>query len=222
MSLQVQNGGRQVAEVDSIKFLGIALDKHCTWRDHIDNVCNRINRYSYVLWRLANVSTLKTALMAYHGYVASILTYGVVMWGNSPDIQRAFVAQKRCIRALFKVSSTTSCKPLFQKLNVMSLPCIYIYEMCKFVRMHPYLFDANKNVLSGNYKLRRPNDLMFPKMRTTLFSNNCYAMAIRIFNKLPNELKMLPLHKFKIELRTRLIRKCFYNVKEYLDNTKPL
>jgi hypothetical protein len=39
------------------------------------------------------------------------------------------------IRLIANISSTTNCKPYLKKLKIMTLPCIYIYEILLYIKM---------------------------------------------------------------------------------------
>lgn len=186
------------------------------WKPHINEVCCKLNRFSYVLWRLVNTTDLKTTLLAYHGYVASVLRYGIAVWGNSIDMGRTFLAQKSCVRSICKIPQRTSCKPHFIRLRLLTLPSIYLYEICHFVKGNTNLFQRNCDV-TNDYRGRYPNKLVLPVISSTLYDHSSYPMAVRIFNKLPDEIKQLPLPIFKNRLRNYLIDKGYYSVKEYLD-----
>ena len=93
--LKINYCNEKVEEVDDTKFLGIMLDKNCNWKAHIIHVCNKLDRFVYALKRLRQVSSIQTALCAYHGYVASTLKYAVILWGNSVDVEKAFKIQKK-------------------------------------------------------------------------------------------------------------------------------
>ena len=40
----------------------------------------------------SNIETLK---MIYHAYFHSIMKYGLIFWGNSPDAKKVFLLQKK-------------------------------------------------------------------------------------------------------------------------------
>lgn len=168
------------------------------------------------MWRIPKITNKATALKAYHGYVASNLRYGILLWGNSVSINKAFVAQKRCIRAICNVSTETSCKPLFNELQLLTLPSIYIQEVSLFVKSHMHLFKKKKDQV--NFNFRYPNRLILPLSRTVARSKNMYHMCIKIYNNLPNDLKNLTLSRFKGQLQKWLIKNCFCSVQEYLNN----
>ena len=41
-------------------------------------------------------------------------------------------------------------------------------------------------------------------------------MTSLIYNKLPDDIKQLPIHQFKKKLHSLLINRCYYDVKDYL------
>jgi hypothetical protein len=58
-----------------------------------------------------------------------LLEYGILFWGNCRNVKKVFKLQKRVIRLIANISSTTSCVPYFKKLKIMTLPYLYIYEI---------------------------------------------------------------------------------------------
>lgn len=213
LTLLINN--ESIMECDETEFLGIVIDSQCSWKKHINKVCTKINRFVYALWRLKTQINQKAALTAYHGYVASNLKFGLLIWGNSTDLNKAFISQKQCIRAICDVPPLTSCKQLFPKLNLLTLPSLYILECCTFVKNHPYLFIQADD--HSNRSVRHRGKLILPKMRTHQYNKNCYPSCIIIYNKLPHSLTELNINIFKRKLFNWLKIKCFYSVKEYLN-----
>lgn len=211
---KVNYEGEEISESNSITFLGIILDHTCSWTPHIDLLNSKINRFVYALWKLSSITDRRTALLAYHGYVASLLRYGLILWGNGVKCNNVFIAQKKCLRAIFNVPPWTPCTPIFREYKLLTVPCLYIFEMCKFVKTHLNLFPKFEEIykFSGRHKHR----LAHPKTRSALCSRNCYVMATKVFNKLPNEIRELNGDLFNRKLFNLLVDKCFYTIKDYL------
>lgn len=94
-SVHIKINDESIEETDSIKFLGITLDKYCNWKKHIMNICSKLSGFVYAIKKLRTLSDKKTALIVYYGYVESILRYGLIIWGNSTDAHKAFIVQKK-------------------------------------------------------------------------------------------------------------------------------
>lgn len=155
--------------------------------------------------------------MAYHGIAASLLRYGIIFWANSPDFQQVFKAQKRCIRSMFRICTTDSCKPYFVQHRILTLPSIYILEIALFVKKNPQLFPRLSDTVVRN---RRDNTrLRIHGSKTELMRKSIFCMGPNIYNKLPTELKTLNIMLFKKRLKNILVNKCYYNVKDYLNDS---
>lgn len=215
IDINYQNTTGVIENVNTTKFLGIQIDNYLNWKAQINGIVAKLDRFVYALNRIRQIASKTAALQAYHGYVASVLRYGVILWGNSVDTIKAFKAQKKCIRSVCGAGYLDSCKPLFKALNVLPLPCLYIFEMGIFVKKYQNLFASNKDY---EYRGRRDNDLRIPSQRLKLYSQNAYCMAIRIYNKLPRDIKTLTLYKFKNKLFTFLMEKMYYSVKDFLED----
>lgn len=212
LQLDIKYKNESIDSVSSTKFLGIQVDQYCNWKEHIENVCSKINKFVYVLRRLSKTTDNKIAMMAYHGYVASNLRYGIVIWGNSTMLNKLFLTQKRCIRAIAGLAPWESCRPIFKDMHVLPLPCIYIYEIAIFVKKHQHLFVISK-------RSRNPNRLDIETvMKTGLYQRNCYGMCVRIYNTIPNGLKEKSFNLFKRELFVLLLRGCYYTVEDFLND----
>lgn len=152
-------------------------------------LCKKLSSSAFVLYRLSSIVNDKALLTAYYGIVESHLRYGVIFWGNSTDRDIAFKAQKRCLRSMFKLKSTDSCVPYFKQYKILTLPCIYIFEVAMFVKQNPSRFQRLADVCPRN---RRDNSkLCIVSCQTSLKRNSIYCMAPIIYNKLPNAWKDL-------------------------------
>lgn len=217
--LNINFDGQIIEHVATTKFLGITLDSNCGWKQHIEGLCSKINRFIFVLRRVSQVVSREVAITAYNGYVSSSLRYGIIMWGNSGDSVGAFILQKRCIRSIFGLKQLDSCRPYFKKYRLLTLPCLYIMEVSIFVHKHKNLFQQNCEASTRLLRNQYRNKLYKPPSRLQLVSKNSFIMCIQIYNKLPEMLKEMKFNKFKNCLKTWLTERCFYTVKEFLDGT---
>lgn len=210
LSMDINYLSTKIEEMETMKFLGLYIDNNISWKSHIEHICNRLNQYSYALYRLSKVVNQSAVKTAYTAYVDSILRYGVIFWGNSTDKLRAFRAQKQCIRATFGLKQMDSCRPYFVDYRLLTLPSLYIYECAIFVRYNLNMFS---------YRTRaRHNDQLCTKMcKTTFFSRNVVSMVIQVYNKVPISIRQTEdMRLFKEELKGFLIDRCYYTVSDYL------
>lgn len=192
------------------KFLGISVDHKLTWRNQIDTICKKLHQFSYVLYNLRKIVNEPVVLTAYQAYVTSTLRYGIIFWANSVDRELVFKAQKRCIRSLCGIQQLDSCKPYFKKLRILTLPCLYIFEIVLFVKGNSQLFQQFKSI-------RLRNKINSLPSKTALFRKSIFGMAPKIFNKIPNELRNTDdMISFKSKLFKFLVDKAYYSISEFL------
>lgn len=175
-------------------------------------MCAKINKFVYALRTIKRVTSIKTALIVYHSYVGSIIRYGILLWGNSSDMHRAFVAQKKCLRAIWEMEQVESCRPVFKKHKILTLPSLYILETVMFVRKHYSFFEQRDN---SNRRVATQRPLVMPRPRLELYKRNCAYMTCKIYNKLPTFLLEQYGDMFQKALKDWLLVNCFYSIEEF-------
>lgn len=205
-----------INQVDATRFLGLIIDKKLNWKPHIEGLSKRVSSLAYALHRLSSTVNTGALLTAYHGMVESILRYGLIFWGNSTNKDIIFKLQKRCLRAMFKIKVTDSCRPLFFKHKILTLPSLYIIEIALFVKNNPHLFPRLSDAVSRN---RRDNTrLQSHPVRTALMQKSVVSVAPKIYNKLPKLYKNLNIQSFKNKIKMLLISKCYYSLDEFFND----
>ena len=122
--------------------------------------------------------------MVYFSYFHSIMSYGIIFWGNSYSSINIFRVQKRIIRIMTKSNKRDTCRPLFKKLGILPLPSqyiyIYIYSLLLFVVTNKNLFSLNSQIHSI-YTCHRDN-LHLPQKGLTLVQNGVTYSGCKIYN----------------------------------------
>jgi len=77
-------------------------------------------------------------------FLHSHLQYGLICWGNSVLAITVFPTQRKIIRAMLGFRYLKSCHELFAKLDILTLPSLYIYECSKFYRKHTHYFTQKQ------------------------------------------------------------------------------
>jgi len=68
-----------------------------------------------------------TLKMIYYSYFHSVMTYGLLFWGNSPDSIKIFRLPKVIIRIMIGCRNRDSCRKLFFNLEILPLSSQYIF-----------------------------------------------------------------------------------------------
>ena len=135
------NDFEEIRIMDVAKFLGLNIDRHLNWSDHINTIIQRVNKYSFLIRSLRLTVPLEVLLNVYYAYVESSLRYGRVIWRGSSHVGRLFVAQKKCVRAIIGAGPRTHCKQVFQRLNILTIYDLCVMESTLFLKKHPGLLS---------------------------------------------------------------------------------
>lgn len=205
--------------VDTFKLLGLNIDTNLNWKAHIQNISGKLSRFTYALFELKKSTDQKSALTAYYAYAHSWLRYGIMIWGNSTDAEILFKLQKKCLRILANIGGMETCRPYFVKFRILTLTSLYILEICLFVKKHQHLFPLIQDQLTQPHNLRHKNMLALPSSKLTIFHSGPHAMSIKVFNKIPVEIKDTNnFNIFKNRLNRFLLTKSYYTLQEFFED----
>jgi hypothetical protein len=84
----VQLNNIHLPQTDSVKYLGIHLDRKLTWRNHISAKRKQLNlRFRNMYWIIGRKTQLSLAnkLLVYKAILKPIWTYGIQLWGTASN-----------------------------------------------------------------------------------------------------------------------------------------
>lgn len=214
-SLLLKSNGASIPQVESIKFLGIFIDYRCNWQEHVRYLSKKLASACFVLRRLRSEVSSHILKTYYYAHFHSLLSYGLLAWGSSNEIERIFVLQKKAIRIMNRINPRDSCKPYFRSMGILTLPCLHIMQLLLFARQN--IDNINKLNDFHKYGTRNSSVLEIPKHRLSFYERNPYYLSIKAYNALPQNFKNIPDAKFKFEIKQLLIQKSYYTVSEFLN-----
>jgi hypothetical protein len=135
------------------------------------------------LGQLNRSCLLKALKTAYFSYFYSIMSYGVIFWGNSCISNDIFKIQKEIIRILDNKTKRDSCRHLFKELQLLTLPSQYIFSLLIFVVNNRDLLSLNSEI--HNLNTRYKNNLHLPSTNLTMVQKGILYSGSRFFNYLP-------------------------------------
>jgi hypothetical protein len=209
-----------ITKMNSTLFLGLMIDENLNWKQHIEYISNKISSGIFALKLLKSYCDTATLLKAYYGIIYPHFTYGIALWGSASNthIKRMLILQKRAIRHIAKLKIKDSCKEVFPKLKILTIPSIYVLEVCIYKKFKCTVNTKNENVHS--YITRSKQNFRTNYHRTNKFKNFPSEIGTTFLNKLPNDISNeSDLKYFKRKLKKLLLTYNFYNVQDFL-NTK--
>ena len=161
---------------------------------------------------LLPLSSLK---LIYYSYFHSILSYGIIFWGNSIHCNAIFKMQKRVIRIMNGLSNRESCRECFKELKILPLRSQYLLSLLLFVVENPEHFSLSSEF--HDYNTKNKCNLHLPSTKLTVFQKGPSYSGIKAFNNLPPHIKRLAQSKglFKKALKDFLHFHSFYYLKDF-------
>jgi hypothetical protein len=199
----------------SCRFLGVTLDGKLQWGLHIEQLCSKLSKAIYAIKKTKQICGQETAKNVYFAYFHSIMTYGVLFWGQAADSSRVFILQKRAVRAILGMRPRDSCREKFKSLGILTLAGAYIRECLLYARRN--LPRTPENGDAHRYETRRKHDIRPVKHRLTKTSKSYICQSVRLFNVLPADVRSLAGPEFERIVKSYLVDKSFYSIDDMLN-----
>jgi len=122
---------------------------------------------------MSNILSQNTLGTIYFSCFHSILSYGIIFWGNSAYSVDIFKIQKRKIRVIMNARNSDSCHQLFKNLKTLPLKSLYIFSLLWFVAKSRDLYESNSEI----HNINTTANLTFQK--------GPFYFGINVFNHLP-------------------------------------
>ena len=94
--------GIRLTPVDFVKYLGMFIDKHLNWNQHIHELSKKLSQANGILSKLRYNAPFEVCIQVYYALFYSNLIYGCNAWGltSEENIQRIEILQRKCVRIL--------------------------------------------------------------------------------------------------------------------------
>jgi hypothetical protein len=169
----------------------------------------------YAVRSVFHISSINTLKSVYSTYFHSVIKYRIIFRGNSSNSRNIFALQKK-IRIMVGAHPRTPCRSLLKKLEILPVPCQYIFSLMNFFVNGQDNFQTNPSVHSIN--TRNKHHLHRPIANLSCCQKSAFYSGIGIFSSLPCGLTNLKNGKaqFKVALKRYINAHSFYSVGEFL------
>ena len=208
-----QKGNIQIDNVDipqvtSVKFLGVYVDQHITWNNHIEQIAKKIAKNVGVISRISYLLPTNILLTLYHCLIHPYIAYCNMIWASNYNsrLHRIIVLQKKAVRLIagFPYNSHT---------GILKVAQIKQIQICEFMHRYTYktLPSAYVNLYSLASDFHSYNTRNLASYRSEFARTNSRKFSVRCagpveWNKLPQGLRCIPnLNLFKQHLRMWLL-----------------
>ena len=151
-ALQLRN--RKIKRVVSVKFLGVIVHKHLSWKPHMEVLLSKIRITYSIVHKIRNHLSQRILLLLYNSMIKSHLQYCIMTWcnGNKTMVKKFQSYVYKFIRLIFKLNHRESVKTLMQQYGILTIHQLEEFETASF--MYKYLRDdlpiTFRNLLDDN------------------------------------------------------------------------
>ena len=132
--LSIKMGKKHITRATYVKFLGILLDEHLSWKYHLSELLKKLARTCGILLKVRHLLPTNTLVIVYNALFLSFLQYGIIVWGQTYTTytEPIFKMQKRAVRAISHKSYLSHSLPIFRELNFLRLSDILKLKLLTF------------------------------------------------------------------------------------------
>jgi len=211
-SISVSIKDQEIARVAKTKFLGVVVDEHLTWKDHIALISNKISKSCGIIFQIRNSLTDSAKKLIYNSLIHPYITYCLNVYASTypTNLKPLELSQKRAIRALSVVGRRDHTAPLFEHWRILPIKNQITYSSAIFAfKDINNLIDSNNFLTFNNnpqYNLRNNDNLRIPQTSNTHSQKFLKYRAVKDWNAISIDIKQSnTLANFKRKLKVHLM-----------------
>ena len=187
--------------VPHCKFLGLWIDSKLNWREHLRLLATRLYSRISLLKKSKHLLDVHARKTLYFTQVHSILTYGLLIWGNMISCSAINKLQKLQDKAVQLIDSSKCLDGIYRIHKILKL--------CNLVKLANYkvwfifyaqqlpnrlqemmAIDATQNSMKKNhpYNTRQKSELNLPNA-SGLYKNSFYVKGLKDYTNLTSHIK---------------------------------
>ena len=216
--IQIRFGKKPVARARYVKFLGVLMDEHLSWKFHITELTKKLSRTTGIFFKIRHYLPLDILKNLYYSIFSSFLSYGSSTWGLSYDTYLAplFLLQKKVLRSISFQPLLSSSTPIFHSLKILKLNDMINHEILKFVYKslnglspsHFQNYFQFSNTVHSHETRQAAGGDIFQSIRNTFLYGlrSMKYLGAKLWNGIPTFIKMsVSFNIFKSKLKEFLI-----------------
>ena len=190
--------GCTLERVESTLYVGIHIDKHLLWNEHIKKVTGILRKKVGIIYRIRNYVPQSVLILIYNAFLQPHLSYGLEVWGcaYTSYLNKLLIIQKMAVRAITFSKFRTHSSPLFKKLNILDIFNLHKFLTTTFVYKlihgeHPHPVTDYLQYFTHNYGTRQKdnNTLVLPRVHTEQGKRSIAFCGSEMWNALPENIK---------------------------------
>ena len=213
--LTIRIDGKPIREVEETKFLGVHLDKSCSWRKHINTVITKMSQTVGVIGRARKFMDTPQLTLLYNTMVLPHIQYCLINWGNFKEDRnlklrdRILRLQKCFLRMIYGTHRLSHTDPLFAHANTLKLDDLFQQSIrCFSYKIANHMMPTRMASLGS--RVQHTHHTRGSQSNLTVNSSNHRSIkyiAPYNWNRLPLSLKQSPsISSFKVNSKKALLK----------------
>lgn len=194
----------QIKEAETVKYLGVTIDRHLRWDHHVNNVVQTLRTVIYKFKNIRGILDIKNMKTLYYALVESRLKYGIIAWGSVVYgyLRRLEVIQKKILKIIYLKKHTYPSDELYKETETLDMRKLYFLSVVLHIFKHKNTLVDIEHTYETRHRLTSHQT---PACQKSIGQKNHVYLAPRLYNSLPENIK-----KFKSIMQFKR------NTKEYL------
>jgi hypothetical protein len=200
--------GTRLDMKDSVKYLGIVVDRTLSWKDHVEQLTVKLSQQLGLLRYARQKLPLSALKTIYMSLSHSLLLYGIELWGiaNKTVLQPLKILQNKLLRTITFSPPRTSARRIALNLRIFPLET----EIQQRLTLLAFTVVNDDSDILGlklstsshahDYGTRfARSNVPIPQLRTAKYGKKGLRQRlIEEYNQLPSELKEIPHDRYQL------------------------
>ena len=180
-----------VQHASSVQFLGVEIDKKLKFKNHINNITNKISKNTGILYKLRSSVPTNTLVCIYRSFVESYLNYCPLVFGNAyrTHLIPLEVAQRKCVRIITNQHPQAHSNPIFANLKLLKVNDIFKLNLGTYMYKNLDKFSLNRHI--HVHSTRSGFNQYIPSFQrlTLTLNQSIYYQVPANWNNIPDAIK---------------------------------
>lgn len=209
-TIQVKDGNNTTITLQRLtktRYLGVLIDQHLKWTDHITQLKCKLRHLMYIFNNLKRVCSRSILREVYFALAQSLLQYCIVAWGGAyknltTPLNRTL---NILIRLILDKDRFFHSEDLYRIFEVPTIQETYIFKSCVFSIKKCNMWEQGQTY----YNTRQRGQVTDKTTHKSLTQRHFSYVGSKIFNRIPEEIK-------NTFIATKDIKYMRYKLKEWL------
>ena len=128
-------GKQNIQRTKYVKFLGVLMDEHLTWKYHSTELCKKLSKTAGIFFKVRHYVPLPTLISLYNSIFLPFLNYGISAWGMTYEfyLDPLFKLQKKILRCIRFEPFSSPSTPILKSLKFLKMEDILHLNTLTFV-----------------------------------------------------------------------------------------